>query len=115
MSMLWIMPKLIYSAIASLDGYINDRDGNFDWAAPDEQVHAFVNDEERPIGTYLYGRRMYEVMTSGRRWTTRSRSCATTRRSGARPRRSSTRARSAACRRRGRGSSASSTLKRSAR
>jgi dihydrofolate reductase len=64
MSMLWIMPKLIYSAIASLDGYVNDRDGNFDWAAPDAEVHAFVNDEERPIGTYLYGRRMYEVMAA---------------------------------------------------
>jgi dihydrofolate reductase len=56
------MAKLIYSAIASLDGYIADEDGNFDWAMPDEEVHAFVNDLERPIGTYLYGRRMYEVM-----------------------------------------------------
>ncbi len=55
--------KLIYSAIASLDGYTADEDGNFDWAAPDEDVHAFVNDLERPIGTYLFGRRMYEVMT----------------------------------------------------
>jgi dihydrofolate reductase len=54
--------KLIYSAIASLDGYVADEDGNFDWAAPDEEVHAFVNDLERPVGTYLYGRRMYEVM-----------------------------------------------------
>ena len=54
--------KLIYSAITSLDGYIADEDGNFDWAAPDEEVHAFVNDLERPVGTYLYGRRMYEVM-----------------------------------------------------
>ena len=54
--------KLIYSAITSLDGYVADEDGNFDWAAPDEEVHAFVNDLERPIGTYLYGRRMYEVM-----------------------------------------------------
>jgi dihydrofolate reductase len=54
--------KLIYSAIASLDGYTEDEDGKFDWAAPDEQVHAFVNDLERPVGTYLYGRRMYEVM-----------------------------------------------------
>jgi dihydrofolate reductase len=54
--------KLIYSAIASLDGYIADKDGNFDWAAPDDEVHAFVNDLERPVGTYLYGRRMYEVM-----------------------------------------------------
>ena len=56
------MAKLIYSAIASLDGYIADEDGNFDWAAPDEEVHAFVNDLERPVGTYLFGRRMYEVM-----------------------------------------------------
>ena len=57
------MAKLIYSAITSLDGYVADEEGNFDWAAPDEEVHAFVNDLERPIGTYLYGRRMYEVMT----------------------------------------------------
>src|SRR3979411_107322 len=56
------MAQLIYSAIMSLDGYIADKDGNFDWAAPDEEVHAFVNDLERPIGTYLYGRRMYDVM-----------------------------------------------------
>jgi len=56
------MAKLIYSAIASLDGYTADKDGNFDWAAPDEEVHTFINDLERPIGTYLYGRRMYEVM-----------------------------------------------------
>jgi dihydrofolate reductase len=56
------MAKLIYSTIASLDGYVADEEGNFDWAAPDEEVHTFVNDLERPIGTYLYGRRMYEVM-----------------------------------------------------
>ncbi len=56
------MGKLIYSAITSLDGFIEDEDGQFDWAAPDEEVHAFVNDLERPIGTYLYGRRMYETM-----------------------------------------------------
>jgi dihydrofolate reductase len=56
------MAKLIYSAITSLDGYVADEDGRFDWAAPDEQVHAFVNDLERPVGTYLYGRRMYDVM-----------------------------------------------------
>ena len=56
------MAKLIYSAITSLDGYVADEDGNFDWAAPDEEVHSFVNDLERPIGTHLYGRRMYEVM-----------------------------------------------------
>src|SRR5438105_724805 len=56
------MSKLIYSAIASLDGYVEDEEGNSDWAAPDAEVHAFVNDLERPIGTYLYGRRMYETM-----------------------------------------------------
>jgi dihydrofolate reductase len=54
--------KLIYSAIASLDGYVADEEGKFDWAAPDAEVHSFVNELERPIGTYLYGRRMYEVM-----------------------------------------------------
>jgi dihydrofolate reductase len=53
---------LIYSMIASLDGYTADADGKFDWAAPDEEVHAFINDLERGIGTYLFGRRMYEVM-----------------------------------------------------
>jgi dihydrofolate reductase len=53
---------LIYSVIASLDGYTADADGKFDWAAPDGEVLAFVNDVERPIGTYLYGRRMYETM-----------------------------------------------------
>ena len=56
------MGRLIYSAITSLDGYVADADGNFDWAAPDEEVHAFVNDLERDVGTYLYGRRMYETM-----------------------------------------------------
>lgn len=56
------MAKLIYSAITSLDGYVSDEAGNFDWAAPDAEVHAFVNDLERPVGTYLYGRRMYETM-----------------------------------------------------
>jgi dihydrofolate reductase len=53
---------LIYSALASLDGYIADDEGNFDWAAPDDDVHAFANDLLRPVGTHLYGRRMYEVM-----------------------------------------------------
>src|SRR3954466_5149692 len=61
------MAKLGYSAIASLDGYIDDADGRFDWAAPDEEVHRFVNDLERPIGTYLYGRRMYEWMLAWER------------------------------------------------
>ena len=54
--------RLVYAAIASLDGYVEDAAGQFDWAAPDEEVHAFVNDLERPTGTYLYGRRMYETM-----------------------------------------------------
>jgi dihydrofolate reductase len=58
------MARLIYSVLASLDGYNADEDGNFDWAAPDEEVHRFVNDLERPVGTYLYGRRMYEVMAA---------------------------------------------------
>ncbi len=56
------MAKLIYAAISSLDGYVADAAGNFDWSAPDQEVHRFVNDLERAIGTYLYGRRMYEVM-----------------------------------------------------
>jgi dihydrofolate reductase len=56
------MAKLIYSAMTSLDGYVADEGGKFDWAEPDEEVHTFVNDLERPIGTYLYGRRLYEVM-----------------------------------------------------
>jgi dihydrofolate reductase len=54
--------RLIYSAICSLDGFVEDAGGRFDWAAPDAEVHSFVNDQERPIGTYLYGRRMYETM-----------------------------------------------------
>jgi dihydrofolate reductase len=56
------MVSLIYSAITSLDGFTADGNGDFEWAAPDEEVHAFVNDRERPVGTYLYGRRMYETM-----------------------------------------------------
>ena len=56
--------RLIYSAIMSLDGYTADADGRFGWAAPDEEVHAFVNDLTRPVGTYLLGRRMYETMRS---------------------------------------------------
>jgi dihydrofolate reductase len=56
------MAKLIYSAIMSLDGYIEDRDGKFDWAVPDEVVHKFINNLERTASTHLYGRRMYETM-----------------------------------------------------
>jgi dihydrofolate reductase len=63
------MAKLIYAAITSLDLYVSDRNGNFDWAMPDEEVHAFVNDLQRPLGTYLYGRRMYETMAG---WETMS-------------------------------------------
>jgi dihydrofolate reductase len=58
------MANLIYTGITSLDGYTVDADGSFDWSAPDEEVHAFVNDLERRIGTYLYGRRLYETMVS---------------------------------------------------
>ena len=63
------MGSLIYSAIASLDGYIEDEDGTFGWAEPDEEVHRFINELERPVGTYLYGRRMYETMLA---WETES-------------------------------------------
>jgi dihydrofolate reductase len=87
------MAKLIYSAITSLDGYVADEDGSFDWAALDEEVRSFVNELERPVGTYLYGRRMYEVMvyweTAHTTLTSRL-SCRTSRRSGGRPTRSCT-------------------------
>ncbi|MDQ4138627.1 MAG: dihydrofolate reductase family protein [Actinomycetota bacterium] len=56
------MGRLIYTGLVSLDGYLSDADGGFDWAMPDAEVHAAVNDLELPVGTYLYGRRMYEVM-----------------------------------------------------
>lgn len=56
------MGRLIYTAIASLDGYLADREGKFDWAVPDDEVFAYINDHERGAGTYLYGRRMYEMM-----------------------------------------------------
>lgn len=56
--------QLAYTVIASLDGYVADSDGAFDWSMPDEEVHSFVNDLERPVGTYLYGRRLYEVMVA---------------------------------------------------
>ena len=58
------MGKLIYATISSLDGYVADASGSFDWAAPDEEVHAFVNDLLRPTGIQLYGRRMYDVMVA---------------------------------------------------
>jgi dihydrofolate reductase len=58
------MANLIYTAIMSLDGYVADAEGRFDWAEPDEEVHSFINDLERPIGTYLYGRRLYDVMVA---------------------------------------------------
>jgi dihydrofolate reductase len=61
------MARLIYSAIASLDGFVADADGHFDWSVPDDEVHAYVNELERPIGTYLYGRRLYEVMAAWER------------------------------------------------
>ncbi len=58
------MARLLYTAIASLDGYVADADGRFDWSVPDAEVHACVNERERPIGTYLYGRRLYDVMSA---------------------------------------------------
>lgn len=58
------MAKLVYMAVASLDGYIEDEDGRFDWAVPDEEVHTFINDLERPVGTHFLGRRMYDVLVS---------------------------------------------------
>lgn len=64
------MAKLIYAAITSLDGYVADEQGTFDWAAPSEEVHTFVNDLLRPAGTHLYGRRMYEVMRAWETWGT---------------------------------------------
>jgi dihydrofolate reductase len=64
------MGRLIYAAISSVDGYIADADGNFDWAEPDAEVHAFVNELERPVGTALYGRRMYEVLLAWETWDT---------------------------------------------
>jgi dihydrofolate reductase len=58
------MARLHYAGIMSLDGYVADREGTFDWSAPDEEVHAFVNDLLRPVGTHLYGRRMYDVLVA---------------------------------------------------
>jgi dihydrofolate reductase len=73
------MASLIYSAIASLDGYVEDGQGAFDWAAPDEELHAAVNELERPIGTHLYGRRMYETLAVWETWGTDASSSAVTR------------------------------------
>ena len=56
------MGRLIYSAIASLDGYVADEEGKFDWSKPDQEVHTAVNELVRPVGTHLYGRAMYEVL-----------------------------------------------------
>lgn len=56
------MARLIYGAIASLDGYVEDAEGKFDWAVPDAELHAYINEQERGVGTYLYGRRLYETM-----------------------------------------------------
>lgn len=58
------MATLIYSAITSLDGFVTDRDGRFDWGAPDEEVHQAINELHRSVGTYLYGRRLYDVMVA---------------------------------------------------
>jgi dihydrofolate reductase len=58
------MARLLYSGITSLDGYVADRDGSFSWSVPDEEVHGFVNEQQRAVGTYLYGRRLYEVMVA---------------------------------------------------
>ena len=58
------MPELVYAAICSLDGYVADEHGKWDWSHPDPEVHAFVNDLERPVGTHLYGRSMYEVLVA---------------------------------------------------
>jgi dihydrofolate reductase len=62
------MAKLIYSTITSLDGYVADEHGKFDWSMPDEEVHAYINDLHRPVGTYLYGRRLYDVMVAWETW-----------------------------------------------
>lgn len=58
------MARLLFSCITSLDGYVADTDGSFDWSVPDEEVHTFVNERERSVGTHLYGRRLYQVMTA---------------------------------------------------
>ena len=90
------MAKLIYAAITSLDGYIEDPDGNFDWVEPDAEVHTFINDLERPVGTYLYGRRCTRRWPAGiptPRWSPGRSPRGTSLRSGGRPTRSCTRRR----------------------
>jgi dihydrofolate reductase len=64
------MARLLYTGITSLDGYVADESGRFDWSAPDEEVHAFVNELERSVGTYLLGRRMYDVLSVWETWDT---------------------------------------------
>ena len=56
------MALLRYTAITSLDGYVNDAEGDFSWAAPSDELHEVVNTAEREVGTHLLGRRMYETM-----------------------------------------------------
>ena len=108
---------LVYSAIMSLDGNTTDADGNFEWSAPDEEVLAFLNDRERPIGTYLYGRLMYEVMHYWENAALAGQSAAARDFAGygERPTRSSTPRRYRRRRRPGRGSSEASTRRPSAR
>ena len=103
------MARLIYSAIGSADGYVEDAAGSFDWAAPDEELLSFVNDLERPVGTYLYGRRMYETMRYWEADHTAARlSTGSSPASGGRPTRSCSPAHSRRCPRPGRGSSGTS-------
>ena len=109
------MAKLIYTSITSLDGYVADESGSLDWSFPDEEVHAFVNDLERPIGTHLYGRRCTRCWWPGRRWTTREPAHARLREDLARGGEDRLLADAEGSRARGRGSSGSSTPTRSAR
>lgn len=57
------MADLVFMAMMSIDGFMADAEGNFDWAHPDEDVHRFINDRERATGTHLVGRKMYEIMS----------------------------------------------------
>ena len=109
------MGKLIYAANISLDGFLEDETGSFDWSVPDEEVHAFWNEHERHIGTSLYGRRMYETMRvwESDDWLTDEPAVVREyARSGVTPTRSSTPPRSTTCRPRARGSSGSSSPRR---